>query len=144
MHTATLLAIIGLCSLASTQRLTKPTLESDLNYLKPGVTKLPKVHSTHEEWDGHIPTDCAQMAQDNKLDSNDVSTYTVNYDDVSSVPFFHTTRDCNIFEIQVLTIPLSVASRGIFADIKTVNLRSIIWWRCSAKFPYTCVNGFAT
>ena len=85
MYSTTLLATIVLYSLAYAQRLTKPPLESGLDYLQKGLMdNLHSVHSTNTQWKGWIPTDCESMAKGSNLNPDDVSTFNVTYDDVSS------------------------------------------------------------
>ena len=84
MFTTTLLATVGLYSLACAQKLTKPPLENGLDYLKKGLMdNLHSVHSTNNQWKGWIPTDCESMAKSSNLNPADVTTYNVTYDDVS-------------------------------------------------------------
>jgi len=87
MHTTTLLAAIGVATLAQAQRLTKPTLQNSLDYLQDGLMKnLHPVHSTNTQWaNGWIPQDCSDMTKGAGLNPSDVSTYEVKYDDVSEV-----------------------------------------------------------
>ena len=85
MFSITLLATVGLYSLANTQKLTKPPLENGLDYLQKGLMdNLHSVPSKNTQWKGWIPTDCESMAKSSNLNPDDVSTFNVTYDDVSS------------------------------------------------------------
>ena len=73
-------------SLASSQKLTKPPLHPDLDYLTQGL--MNNLHSTPSKFDqwaaGWIPADCKTMAQNAGLNPADVQTFNVHYSDVSS------------------------------------------------------------
>lgn len=91
MYTSALLATVTLSYLAYAQdgKLDKPPLHDNLDYLKQGLMDhLPLTHNTNEQWNGFIPEACQQMAQEAKLDPNDVTAWNVTYDDVSPPWFF--------------------------------------------------------
>ncbi len=77
-------AITILGALASAQRLDKPALENNLDYLNQGLLDhLAPTQSTVDKWGaGWIPADCKQMAQDAGLSPSDVETFNVHYADV--------------------------------------------------------------
>lgn len=82
MHSVAILGALSFSSLALSQRLTKPALESSLDYLKAGfLQNLPITTATHREWNGWIPTDCETITQAAGLNPADVSTFSVHYAD---------------------------------------------------------------
>ncbi len=74
-----------LCALALAQRLDKPPLENNLDYLQQGLLdNLHPVQSTQTKWPtGWIPADCKAMTELAGLSASDVETFNVTYIDVS-------------------------------------------------------------
>ncbi len=83
-----LIAVLGIVfarlTLLTAQRLTKPPVESTLNYLEQGLEKnLPIVKSTKSQWGaGWIPQDCKTIVQDEGHQASDIQIFSVTYDDV--------------------------------------------------------------
>ena len=85
MHTVIFIAwATVLFTLALTQRLDKPPLEANLDYLQKGLLKyLHPVNSSHTQWaSGWIPSHCKAMTEHANLSAADVDTFNVRYDDV--------------------------------------------------------------
>ncbi|KAL9039598.1 MAG: hypothetical protein Q9214_004813 [Letrouitia sp. 1 TL-2023] len=76
-------AVFSALSLVDGQRLDKPALTNDLEYLHPGLLdNLPSVNQNHDKWgDGWIAQDCKNMAEEQGLNAADVETWNVKYDD---------------------------------------------------------------
>ncbi|KAL9613819.1 MAG: hypothetical protein Q9167_001666 [Letrouitia subvulpina] len=77
--------VFSALSLVDGQRLDKPPLTNDLEYLRPGLLdNLPSVNQNHDKWgDGWIAQDCKNMAEEQGLNAADVETWNVKYDDVN-------------------------------------------------------------
>ncbi|KAL8842394.1 MAG: hypothetical protein Q9170_000522 [Blastenia crenularia] len=87
MRITTISTVVGVfTTLSSAQRLTKPALHPNLDYLQQGL--LDNLHPTHSTWDqwgaGWIPADCKSMTQNAGLNPVDVETFNVHYDDCST------------------------------------------------------------
>ncbi|KAL9043820.1 MAG: hypothetical protein Q9214_003004 [Letrouitia sp. 1 TL-2023] len=70
-------------ALVTSQRLTKPPLQPNLDNLKQGL--LDNLHSTHSTRDpfqaGYIPSDCKKIVQREKFNPASIQTWNVHYDD---------------------------------------------------------------
>ncbi len=107
---ATFVGLAGsLVTLALTQRLDKPPLEVDLDYLQKGLLEnLHPVHSSFRKWAAEwIPADCKLMTENSNLSATDVRTFSVTYDDVSIKPTFTFSPTSHRFKSHgsVLTTP---------------------------------------
>lgn len=120
MYTYTLLATACVSSLALGQKLTKPALESDLDYLKQGLMDhLPIAPSTKQEWNGYIPADCQSIAQEAKLDPKDVTAYSVTYNDVNPAWMAHTCPPSSYLQKLIAKHHCSAMPHGSYAATKT-------------------------
>jgi hypothetical protein len=66
------------------QKLDKPALTSNLDYLEQGnIDNLYPTQSTNDQWgSGWIPSDCKDIANDEGMNPDDFEIYNVHYDDV--------------------------------------------------------------
>ena len=75
-----------LTALVSSQRLTKPPLQQNLDNLKQGfIDNLKPVASTRTAFQaGYIPSDCKKIAQREGFSPADIQSWNVKYADVSA------------------------------------------------------------
>ena len=75
-----------LVTLALTQRLDKPPLEPNLNFIATGfLQSLPSVKNSYTQWPRDwIPVDCESMVENANLSAIDVEVFNVTYDDVGA------------------------------------------------------------
>lgn len=80
-----------LAALVSSQRLTKPALQPNLDNLKQGfINNLKPVASTRTPFQaGYIPSDCKKIAQREGFNPADIQSLNIKYTDVSP-PFLYT------------------------------------------------------
>ena len=115
---ATLIGLLcALTKLAVTDdRLDKPPLADDLDYLKKGLLEyLHPVKSSHTMWAPKwIPEACKNMTEDAHLTATDVEIFSVQYDDVGRCP--------HLLGTSMLIVALASVPRtpGSCADTKTV------------------------
>lgn len=86
MHVSSFSAMVALfAALVSSQRLTKPALQPDLENLQSGfINNLKPVASTRTAYQaGYIPTDCKRIAQNEGHNPADIQSWNVKYSDVS-------------------------------------------------------------
>lgn len=71
-------------------KLTKPTLNSNIDYLKDGLNKaLPETKYTKKQWEaGWIPQACKNLAKDTKTQPKDFEIWDITYEDVSTFYLF--------------------------------------------------------
>lgn len=86
MHISSIGTTVALfAALVSSQRLTKPPLQQNLDNLKQGfLNNLNPVASTRTAFQaGYIPSDCKTIAQREGFNPADIQSWTVQYADVS-------------------------------------------------------------
>ncbi|KAL8752532.1 MAG: hypothetical protein Q9199_005677 [Rusavskia elegans] len=91
MHVSSFSAMVALfAALVSSQRLTKPALQPDLENLQSGfINNLKPVASTRTAYQaGYIPTDCKRIAQNEGHNPADIQSWNVKYSDCSAVWVF--------------------------------------------------------
>ncbi|KAL1985276.1 hypothetical protein VTN96DRAFT_8075 [Rasamsonia emersonii] len=92
--------------LATAQRLNKPALTPNLDYLEQG--NIDNLHPTHSTWDkwgpGWIPADCKSIAQNEGKNPDDFEIYNVHYDDCSDAWVFCRHKDSNVDLVTTIDI----------------------------------------
>lgn len=99
--------------LATAQRLNKPALTPNLDYLEQG--NIDNLHPTHSTWDkwgpGWIPADCKSIAQNEGKNPDDFEIYNVHYDDVCIRFDDHQQLDLDLTPCSVVMLGCSAATR---------------------------------
>lgn len=114
----TFTALAGLLvTLALTQSLDKPPLESNLDYLQKGLLEyLQPVNNSYQKWDpAWIPADCKSLTENNNLSASDVEAFSVWYADVSIDFKIHSLSDrqSNASTSAVTILGFSAATRPV-------------------------------
>lgn len=91
MHITSISTTVALlAALVSSQRLTKPPLQQNLDNLQAGfANNLRVVTSTRTAFQaGYIPSDCKTIAQREGFNPADIQVWNVKYADVSPAPSY--------------------------------------------------------
>ena len=101
MRTRSIISASALLILAGADRLDKPPLADNLDYLQKGLLQsLPSTNGWYAQWvPNWIPADCKSLTEDANLSATDVEVFNVQYDDVGIGAYVRALRhsDTNLF-----------------------------------------------